>query len=256
MPLTSVMKPTAKTLAAPVVLSLLLSASVPASGFISMASRLPAINTHITIIDNNTEPLSLLLSKKDLYDKLGLENLGLSRKVFEMALKGMDKLNRKDRIKNPILSIADFSKPSTEKRLFVIDLIQGELVFHTWVAHGRNSGTSRAQYFSNKPRSRKSSLGFYITRNPYMGSNGYSLKLEGVEPGVNHNAGARGIVIHGADYVSEHFIGMQGYLGRSQGCPAVTPELNEPLINTIKQGSCLFIYYPSPNYLSHSALLR
>lgn len=201
-------------------------------------------------------PYSLLESKRELYNKLGLEGFGLSRKVFEMALKGMDKLSRKDRIRVPVLSIADFSKPSTAKRLFVIDLEQEILIFNTWVAHGRNSGEALARYFSNKPRSRKSSLGFYITRNSYYGSNGYSLKLEGVEPGINHNAGARGIVIHAADYVGEQFIGQQGYLGRSQGCPAVTAEVNEPLINTIKDGSCLFIYHPSPAYISRSPFLR
>lgn len=194
--------------------------------------------------------------KKSLYDSIALNQYGLSRDVYEMALKGMEKLVHLDKVQRNILSIADFSKPSNEKRLFVIDLDLGELVFHTWVAHGRNSGEAFARSFSNKPSSRKSSLGFYITGTPYQGSNGYSLKLLGVETGVNHKAADRGIVIHGADYVGENAIEQKGYLGRSQGCPAVTPAVNRPLINTIKEGSCLFIYHPTPSYIYRSSLLR
>lgn len=208
----------------------------------------------ITPIPSGT--LSFFDEKKTLFDSLELEQYGLSRKVYEMALKGMTKLRLLDKVQHNILTIADFSKPSTTKRLFVIDLDLGELVFNTWVAHGRNSGQVFAQNFSNKPRSKKSSLGFYVTGSPYYGSNGYSLKLLGVEPGVNSLAAARGIVIHGANYVSEDQISSQGYLGRSQGCPAVAPEINEALIETIKEGSCLFIYHPTATYIHRSSLLR
>ncbi|MFM2145177.1 MAG: hypothetical protein RL732_13 [Bacteroidota bacterium] len=199
---------------------------------------------------------SLFDENKSLFDDLHLGDFGLSRKVFEMALKGMEKLDNKNRLNLNILTIADFSKPSNEKRLFVIDLENDLLLFHTWVAHGRNTGGMMARYFSNTPRSRKSSLGFYRTGHSYQGSNGYSLKLQGLEPGVNSNAEKRGIVIHGADYVGEDIIASKGYLGRSQGCPAITPELTQPLINTIKDGSCFFIYYPSQPYISRSSYLN
>ena len=170
--------------------------------------------------------------------------------------KGMDKLLNRDLIKHNILTIADFSKPSLVKRLFVIDLDLEELLFNTWVTHGRNSGTLLPQYFSNKPRSKKSSLGFFVTGVPYHGSNGYSLRLQGLEPGFNTNAGMRGIVIHGSRYVGENYIEQKGTVGRSFGCPAVPAEISETLINTIKEGSCLFIYHPSPNYLHRSAILK
>lgn len=201
-------------------------------------------------------PKSFSESKKYIFDSLELESMGLSRKVFEMALRGMEKLKRNARIHQDVLSIVDFSKPSTEKRLFVIDLENSALLFHTWVAHGRNSGVERANSFSNKPRSKKSSLGFYVTGQTYQGSNGYSLKLLGLESGFNSNAFQRAIVLHGADYVNESFIESQGYIGRSQGCPAVASELSESLINSIKEGSCLFIYHPSSLYLRTSKLLR
>ncbi|MFM7839363.1 MAG: murein L,D-transpeptidase catalytic domain family protein, partial [Chitinophagaceae bacterium] len=187
---------------------------------------------------------------------LCLNDLGLSRKVFELALKGMDKLLNRDLIKHHILSIADFSKPSLVKRLFVIDLDLEELLFNTWVTHGRNSGALLPQYFSNKPRSKKSSLGFFVTGAPYNGSNGYSLRLQGLEPGFNTNAGMRGIVVHGSRYVGEDYIEQKGTVGRSLGCPAVPAEISESLINTIKEGSCLFIYHPSPNYLLRSTILK
>lgn len=203
-----------------------------------------------------TGTISFFDEKKSLFDSLELDQFGLSRHVYELALKGMTKLRLLDKVQHNILTIVDFSKPSTTKRLFVIDLDLGQLLFNTWVAHGRNSGQIYAQNFSNKPRSKKSSLGFYVTGSPYIGSNGYSLKLLGVEPGVNSLAAARGIVIHGANYVSENQISSQGYLGRSQGCPAVAPEINDSLIETIKEGSCLFIYHPTASYIHRSSLLR
>jgi hypothetical protein len=204
----------------------------------------------------STINISFAESKRYLYDSLQLESIGLSRKVFELALHGMEKLKKTKQIQSDILSIADFSKPSIDKRLFVIDLENDQLLFYTWVAHGRNSGTEWANSFSNKPRSKKSSLGFYVTGHPYQGSNGYSLKLIGLEKGFNNNAMQRAIVLHGADYVNTDYISSQGYIGRSQGCPAVTTEISEPLINTIKEGTCLFIYHPSTLYLKSSTLLR
>lgn len=224
--------------------------------FYSKNLVLATIKAGATTINNTPAVLSYADSKKGLYDSLQLEQSGLSRDVFEKALHGMEKLLRKNLIVTNILSIIDFSKPSTEKRLFVIDLDQSLLLFHTWVAHGHNSGKELANSFSNKPRSKKSSLGFYVTGATYRGSNGYSLKLQGLETGFNSNAFKRAIVVHGADYVNENYIQSQGYIGRSLGCPAVEPSISQALINTIKEGSCLFIYHPSPVYLKHSSLLN
>lgn len=216
-----------------------------------------AISTIATKASKNIAELPELMAEKaNLYDSLHLESFGLDREVFELALKGMSKLMESNQIHTNILSIADFSKPSTVKRLFVIDLDHAALLFNTWVAHGRNSGKETAQNFSNKPSSNKSSLGFYVTGEPYQGSNGYSLKLFGMEQGFNSNAFKRAIVIHGAGYVNPTLIESQGFIGRSQGCPAVLPELTKPLINTIKEGTCLFVYHPNPTYLSKSTLLK
>lgn len=192
----------------------------------------------------------------EIYDSLHLEEVGLSRMVFRTALKGMEKLAAKGRLKGNILAIVDFSQPSTNKRLYVIDLDNYELLYNTWVAHGMKSGKTMAQLFSNKPASNKSSLGFYVTGQAYQGSNGYSLKLQGMEKGINDYAYRRAIVLHGADYVSEQFIASQGYIGRSKGCPAVPLDVCQPMIDQIKDGNCLFIYHPTATYRTKSALLK
>jgi hypothetical protein len=192
----------------------------------------------------------------EIYDSLRLENMGLSRMVFRTAMKGMEKLQKSGRLRENVISIIDFSQPSTNKRLYVIDLDNYELLCNTWVAHGMRSGKTMAQVFSNKPSSNKSSLGFYITGDAYEGSNGYSLKLEGMEKGINDYAFRRAIVLHGADYVSEQFIASQGYIGRSKGCPAVPVEVCQPLIDEIKGGTCLFIYHPTSTYRVKSRLVK
>lgn len=195
-------------------------------------------------------------SSMEIYDSLHLEEIGLSKMVFRMAVKGMEKLSNAGRLKGNVISIVDFSQPSTHKRLYVIDLDKYELLYNTWVAHGMRSGKNMAQQFSNKPSSNKSSLGFYVTGEAYQGSNGYSLKLQGMEKGINDFAYRRAIVLHGADYVSEQFISSQGYIGRSKGCPAVPIEVCQPMIDQIKDGTCLFIYHPTSTYRSRSPLLR
>ncbi len=190
-----------------------------------------------------------------LYEEMDLSALGLEFRAFEYALKGLGKIIQEGIVKDNILTIADFSQPSTKKRLYVIDLEQKQVLFNTYVAHGRNSGTAMATRFSNTNSSFQSSLGFYKTANTYRGKHGYSLRLEGLEKGINHNALTRAIVMHAADYVSEQTIRSLGYLGRSLGCPAVPKELNKPIIDQIKDGSTLFIYHPSENYVSRSSLL-
>lgn len=192
-----------------------------------------------------------------VYDSLHLEDLGLSSKVFKLAMNGMEKLRKQGKLTNEnIVSIVDFSQPSVNKRLYVLDLENFQILFNTLVAHGMKSGKESALSFSNKMSSHKSSLGFYVTDSPYMGSNGYSLRLQGVEKGFNDNALKRAIVMHGADYVNNEFINSQGYIGRSYGCPAVAPELSQPIIDSIKDGTCLFIFHPTKNYLAASKMIR
>jgi hypothetical protein len=192
-----------------------------------------------------------------LYDSLQLSNLGLSKAAFEYALTGYNTLVEAGKIqKNNILTIIDFSLPSSKKRLFVIDLVSGQLLFNTFVSHGRNSGTVIATRFSNAFNSLKSSLGFYTTAGTYQGKHGYSLRLEGQEEGINDNAFKRGIVIHSANYVSETTANNKGFVGRSQGCPAIPESLKKPIIETIRDGSCLFVYSPDLFYASHSKLLN
>lgn len=191
------------------------------------------------------------------YNKIGLEAAGLSKKAFELAIKGFEKLRRLGKIQNShIITIADFSKSSARKRLFVIDLDKNKLLFHTYVAHGQGSGDEFARRFSNNPESFKSSPGFYCTETTYEGKHGYSLKLEGLEPGINDKASQRAIVIHGADYVSEQFIHSHGFLGRSWGCPAIPQSLKKPIINTIKGGSMLFIFSENVAYLQKTRILK
>ncbi|MEP7257587.1 MAG: murein L,D-transpeptidase catalytic domain family protein, partial [Flavitalea sp.] len=208
-----------------------------------------------------TAPVSILhtfyLSKTALYDSLRLDAAGLNREAFEWGLRGMEKLIAEGRATNrQILSIADFSQPSYQKRLYIIDLEHYSLLFNTWVAHGKNSGKEMAASFSNRESSNMSSLGFYLTGNTYSGKHGYSLKLTGLEKGFNDNALNRAIVVHGADYVNESYASSQGYIGRSRGCPAIPRAVYRPIIDQIKEGTCLFIYYPSHNYLKKSGLLN
>jgi hypothetical protein len=195
--------------------------------------------------------------KTFLYDSLQLKDLGLSKQAFIEGVKGYNYLRSQGKLNNDhILSIADFSLPSTQKRLFVIDMDNYKLLFNTYVAHGRNSGKEYATQFSNSPESNMSSLGFYITKQPYSGEHGLSLRLEGEEKGINDNAESRAIVIHCADYVSEKTIKVLGYIGRSLGCPALPKKYTKPIIETIKDGSCFFVYSPSQKYLSNSEILQ
>ncbi len=193
----------------------------------------------------------------NLYASLNLSEKGLSQNAFNYAVKGFSYLKSKGKIINDnILTIVDFSLSSTKKRLFIIDLEKQEILFNTYVAHGQKTGEEFAKNFSNKPESYQSSPGFYITSDTYNGKNGYSMHLLGQESGFNDKANERAIVMHGAPYVSEGFIKSRGFLGRSWGCPAVPENLNKPIIEKIKNGSCLFIYTNDDNYLSHSKILN
>jgi hypothetical protein len=160
--------------------------------------------------------------------------------IFNSAILGLRTIPNL-RKKN-IITIIDYSKSSVEKRFYVIDLENKKLIYMCYIAHGKNSGDNYAISFSNQPKSLKSSLGLFLTAETYSGKNGYSLKLDGLEKGINDNARAREIVIHGADYVSEEFINKYGRLGRSWGCPALPENISKEIIDKISGGSCLFIY--------------
>lgn len=194
----------------------------------------------------------------DTYTAMNLAEAGLDRRVFDLALVGLKKLDHKGKLqKQDILTIADYSQSSTKKRFYVIDLKNRKLLFNTYVAHGRNTGEEYARYFSNDEGSLKSSLGFFVTEQPLMGATaGFALQLQGVEKGINDNAVKRAIIMHAGDYVSESFIREHGRLGRSLGCPTLPPELNKPIIETIKGGSCLFIYNSDNTYFARSPLLN
>ncbi len=153
------------------------------------------------------------------------------------------------------LAVIDYSRPSTEPRLWVFDLKRKTLLFAEHVAHGRGSGENIAQFFSNREGSHQSSLGLFLTAETYVGGNGYSMRMDGLEPGVNDAARDRLIVMHGAPYVDPLAALKQGRLGRSFGCPAVRPQVARELIDTLKQGQLLFAYYPDPEWMQGSALL-
>jgi len=173
---------------------------------------------------------------------------------FTKAMKGFNALKAQGKIKKDILTVIDFSQSSNTKRLWIIDMATQTVLYNTLVAHGRNSGDEFATAFSNENSSNQSSLGFYATGEIYNGKHGKSLRLDGLEQGINSNARSRGVVVHGADYVSENFIQMHNRLGRSQGCPALPANLTKEVIDLIKDRSCLFIYHPTQNYFSKSAL--
>jgi hypothetical protein len=156
----------------------------------------------------------------------------------------------------PVLTLVDYALPSTERRLWVLDLEAGSVRFHELVAHGRESGLRDAQRFSNVPGSRQSSLGLFRTGETYLGRHGYSLRLVGLEPGTNDLAQERAIVIHGANYATAEFAALHGRLGRSWGCPALDPAVHRAVIDTIRGGTALFAYHPDPDWLESSPFLR
>ncbi len=201
------------------------------------------------------DKITVTFGKERLYKQLHLLEIGLKEVVFDKAVAGWNLLSTQKLISNSsILSVVDFSQSSNTKRLYVIDMDKKIVLINTYVAHGRNSGEEFATNFGNKENSFKSSLGFYITGNTYQGNHGLSMRLRGIEKGINDEAEQRGIVIHGAPYVSETFIKQCGRLGRSQGCPAVPEEFCQQIISYIKEGSCFYMYYPDENYQVNSLI--
>ena len=195
---------------------------------------------------------------EEIYKELQFTDEKLNFEVFEKAFLGFQNLKKSGKLQPTanLLSVCDFSLSSNRKRLWVIDLDEKKILFNSLVAHGKGTGEEFAMSFSNTMDSHQSSLGFYITEQTYNGDNGYSMRLFGMDKGYNDAALERCIVMHGANYVSEDFIRAEKRLGRSWGCPAVPRDLAQPIINTIKNGTCLFVYYPDQNYLAGSEWLK
>ena len=176
-------------------------------------------------------------------------------KVLGLALKATDCAAASGLPTSSRLAVIDYSRPSSEPRLWVFDLDKRRLLFKELVAHGRNSGDNLATKFSNRPDSLESSLGLFRTLDTYDGHNGYSLRMNGLEPGVNDNALERALVIHGATYVDAHNANRRGRIGRSWGCPAVRKAVAHRLIDTLKGGQYVFSYYPDHQWLGGSRYL-
>lgn len=179
----------------------------------------------------------------------------LNRNVLKLALTAYNNASKKGAVKKPVLTVIDYSLPSNKQRMWVFDLRRERLLYNTYVAHGKNSGVNKANHFSNTPSSKQSSLGTYITKDTYIGHKGYSLNLQGLDKGFNDNALSRRVVIHGAWYVEPDFIKRAGRAGLSWGCPAIAQTLAKPVINTIKNGSVIFAYFPDKRFLSKSGYL-
>ena len=217
--------------------------------FFSKSNTNPKI-LKTSVLKVNTE----LSSAEEIYNNLDSANFSLPNlESFKEALVGFNKLKDQGKVSKNIITLIDFSLSANTKRLWVIDLDTRTILLHSLVAHGRNTGQEYANSFSNAAESYKSSLGFYLTAEVYNGKHGKSLRLDGIEKGINDNARNRAVVVHGANYVSNSFIQNNKRLGRSLGCPAVPVEITNKLIETIQNKTCLFIYYPSKSYkeLSH-----
>ena len=187
-----------------------------------------------------------------VYDSAHLRETGLTFNVFRQALTGFINLKASEKLPqaNAILTIIDFSRSSREKRMWIIDVANKSLVLNTLVAHGERSGDDIPDRFSDRIDSRESSLGFYLTDSEYFGDHGRALKLDGMDPGFNGNARKRAIVLHSANYVCQAVIDVHGRLGRSFGCPAVSPEVIDQVIDTIKDKTVIFISGNNDSYRS------
>ena len=213
-------------------------------------------------ISKNNEYVTLALKKmetsiKDIYDEIGAEQHDLNFEAFRYAYIGYQSLRNQNRLnEKEIFSVIDFSKDCNTKRFYTIDLESKQIIYNTYVAHGKKSGDILASSFSDTKESNKSSIGFYITGDPYIGSNGYSLQLHGDEKGYNSNIAERGVVIHTADYANENYIKRNGRLGRSLGCPVLPENIYKQVIETIKGKTMIFAYYNDAKYLNSSKYLN
>ncbi|EHL29017.1 murein L,D-transpeptidase catalytic domain family protein [Legionella drancourtii] len=222
-----------------------------------MNTLLTIISTVLLTSNMTTSPPSFATGSdiNTLVQHLGSKAPRLDKNVLKLALTAYKNASRKGAVKKPVLTVIDYSLPSNKQRMWVFDVNRERLLYNTYVAHGKNSGNNRASHFSNVNSSKESSLGTYITKGTYMGHKGYSLNLQGLDKGFNDNAYSRRVVIHGAWYVEPDFIKKSGRAGLSWGCPAIAQTLAKPVINTIKNGSVIFAYFPDKKFLSHSGYL-
>jgi hypothetical protein len=209
-------------------------------------------------IASNTISISNLNSNADINTEvqhLSKKAPGLDKQALKLALAAYRKATLSGETKKPILTVIDYSKPSSSERLWVFDVTHEKLLLHTYVAHGKNSGGTTPTHFSNQNESKETSLGTYVTQDTYIGAHGYSLNIKGLEKGFNDQAYTRRVVVHGASYVEPEFIKSLGHAGRSFGCLAVAQTLSKSFINLIKDGTVIFAYYPDKQYISHSHYL-
>jgi hypothetical protein len=192
----------------------------------------------------------------DALARLAAAAPGLDPAALTLGLRAHAQATRAGQARRPVLAVIDYALPSSERRLWVLDLERAALLFHERVAHGRGSGVAAPTVFSNEEGSNASSLGVFVTAETYVGRHGGSLRLEGLEPGVNDAARARAIVVHGADYVTDAFVAEHGRAGRSHGCPAVDPTIAQRLIEAIADGAVLLAYYPDPGWFSASPYVQ
>jgi hypothetical protein len=193
---------------------------------------------------------------ESLISSLLRQTPGLRSNVLRLALGASECAAERGLVKRrDVVTVIDYSLPSSEPRMFVFDLAAKRLLFRELVAHGKNSGDDHAHFFSNSAGSLATSLGLFVTADTYIGSNGYSLRLRGLEEGVNDMAWDRLIVMHGASYVSREAVKVLGRLGRSWGCPAIRKEIAKKVIDTVRGGSAVFAYYPEDQWLSSSSFV-
>jgi hypothetical protein len=225
------------------------------ANFSSRAAGFSSRTAHFS--SRMAERRMIALEASEMFNEMQLQDSGLNERALLYALLGYHRLLKRHQIrKTQVLSICDFSQSSGSRRMYVIDVRNRRLLYRTYVAHGINSGRQYASSFSNTPQSCKSSLGFFVTRNAYFGCNGLSLRIEGVEQGINDRAYQRNIVIHGATYVSERILHKYGVMGTTFGCPAIPEEMASQVIPVLKNGTCFFVYYPSRRYLTGSRVLN
>ena len=214
-----------------------------------------AILSFVTLLSNAVLAQPTIANIDEEVKLLSTKVKNLDPKIVKLGLEAYYKAKTQGLVSKDVLTIVDYSKSAEENRLFVFDLNSHRVLFQELVAHGVNSGKDLPTSFSNHPRSLKSSLGVFVTGQPYVGQHGYSLRLNGLEKGFNDMAAARKIVMHAAYYVSHSFARMNGGVGHSWGCFALNPKTTQPIIDTIKNGTLLFAYAPNREWLKHSRFL-
>jgi len=244
-----------KLLLSGLVIAFTLGMSAPASA--KYAKGITDDKFFPSLLSSSADAPLMKRTADSLYEIIGLANYGLERDVFFSGFKGLQYFQTHGLLrKSNLLTIADYSQSSNNKRLYVIDVLNGRLLFNTYVSHGKNSGEEFATSFSNVNNSNKSSLGFLVTAETYTGRAGLSMRFNGMERGINDNVRMRDIVLHGSHFVNENVMSMRGVIGKSLGCPAVPYGIHTRIIDVIKGGSTFFIYHPDDMYARNSSILN